>query len=93
MTFDASEGTLSYLHALSKRATQGQWVQVGTFVENAGDHLPDIVCNPALDDRGPGDSSHQRGVDAMYIAAVQPKQVRALIAEIRKLRRQLRASV
>ncbi len=81
------EGDLTYIESLAKKATKGQWIAVGSWVENTSDSLPDIVCTPHDFDRGPRDSLKQREMDALYIAAAQPKLILELIQELRALRR------
>ena len=84
---------LTHLNKLASSATKGQWIAVGAWVENCDDNLPDIVCAPILDERGPNDSIDQRIADAEYIAAANPIAVKALISEIRRLRRRLVSGV
>lgn len=79
---------LSELYEIAQQATPGCWIAVGTHVENTRDHMPDIVRQ--LDEsRGPDDRRARREADARYIAAVQPNTIKALIVEIRALRRLL----
>lgn len=79
---------LSELYELAQQATSGWWIAAGVCVENTRDHMPDIVCQ--IDEpRGPDDSRARREADARYIAAAQPNNIKALIAEIRALRRLL----
>ena len=40
------EDDLAYIESLAKKATKGQWIAVGSWVENTSDSLPDIVCTP-----------------------------------------------
>ena len=80
---------LSELYELAEQATPGGWIAVGAWVENTRDDMPDIVW-PHDKDRGPGDTPKRREADARYIAAAQPHNIKALIAEIRALRRLLK---
>ena len=81
------EDDLTYIEGFAKKATKGEWIAVGTWVENTKYDLPDIVCCPHDFDRGPRDGFKQREIDALYIAAVQPKRVLELIHELRALRK------
>lgn len=81
------EDDLSYLESCAKKATKGEWIGVGSWVENTREDLPDIVCADADDSRGPGDDYKKRYADADYIAAAQPRVIMRLIAELRALRR------
>jgi len=78
---------LTYLSKLAEKATKGEWIAVGTWVENVRDDLPDIVT--ANHERGPNDSRSQMSADASYIAAANPQVVIGMIREIRALRRLL----
>jgi len=80
---------LTDLSKLARAATRGGWIAVGTWVENTRDDLPDIVVQPASEDRGPNDDEKRREADARFIAAANPSRVLELIAEIRELRRLL----
>lgn len=83
---DAINDDLSYLEDCAKKATKGDWIAVGTWVENTNDNQPDIVCTPYDFDRGPRDNGKKREADAEYIAAAQPKVIKSLISHIRCLR-------
>lgn len=78
---------LTYLSKLAEKATKGEWIAVGRWVENERDDLPDIVTN--FHERGPNDGDKQMCADAEYIAAANPKTIRSMISEIRSLRKLL----
>ena len=77
---------LTYIENCARKATKGQWIAVGSWVENTKDNRPDIVCTPHDFDRGPRDSPKQRERDALYIAAAQPKAIMTLISQLRLTR-------
>ena len=78
---------LTRLNQLANQATKGVWMAVGGWVENVRDDLPDIVCAQWDEHRGPCDSAQQIKRDAEYIAAAQPCVIKALIKELRALRK------
>lgn len=76
----------TYLFQLAKKATKGDWIAVGRWVENTRDDLPDIICCDG--DRGSdNDSDAQQCADANFIGAANPKMVMKMIQEIRQLRK------
>lgn len=76
----------TYLFQLAKKATKGDWIAVGRWVENTRDDLPDIVCP----DSDRGDSDEQQCADANFIGAANPKTIMRMIREIRQLRKAVR---
>ena len=73
----------------ANKATKGNWVAVGLWVENEDDNLPDI-CEAGSEDVPMEPHKYDiHCANAIYIAAAQPKVIKALIREIRALRKQV----
>ena len=73
----------------ANKATKGNWVAVGLWVENEDDNLVDICEAGSEDVPMKRDKYDIHSANAAYIAAAQPKVIKALIREIRALRKQV----
>lgn len=73
---------LTFLYNAARKATKGNWIQVGAVVENDNDNLKDICdCRPHANENWKDAEN-----DSAFIAAANPKVVLELIREIRLLR-------
>ncbi|AOI94818.1 ead/Ea22-like family protein [Burkholderia sp. LA-2-3-30-S1-D2] len=67
------------LHAAAEKATKGNWINVGAWVENESDDLKDIChCRPN------GNENYEQALlDAAYIALANPDTILRLLLERR----------
>lgn len=80
---------LTVLLQHANKATKGDWHAVGFLVENEDDNLADI-CEAGSEDAPMERNKYDiHSANAAYIAAAKPKVIKALIREIRALRKQV----
>lgn len=73
-----------YIKELANKATKGNWIAEGAWVENDDEFLPDIVITNE-NRHSDLDSYEQQCIDAKYIAAVEPKVILEIIEERQQL--------
>jgi len=79
------DADLVALAKIARKATKGNWIAVGRWVENDRDDLPDVVICDG--ERGSDkDSYRQQCADAEHIACFNPKFVLKLLDELQWLR-------
>lgn len=73
----------------ANKATRGDWHAVGFLVENGNERYPDICSINGWTSGHMSGNDNPNTCDIEYIAAAQPKVIKALIREIRALRKQV----